>query len=389
MIKLLELEDCLAMSQDIQTIKNTIRDKQPYHINVLDDAIVLENENSSILASLFRQHDESGKYGILTNFMLRFFGETLSSKIKNPKITTEELVRDGKRIDLFVQEPGAYAIIMENKVLDAPKQPHQLANYIEGVREMGYTDDQIWIAYLPSTKEGGPDEQSWISRRKVSYKVAFANRYRNISFRDDILPWLQSDFMQHWQDPKLRASILLYTDYLEGLFHLRKEDDMENDEVKKYIHEHLNLTGDKIHDTQTIVEKLHELDDCRSLLDTIKKENEVVILQQWAEKLEKKYSKNVATKLTGSQPYISLTVPFKDQDDAITVIIEDIRNVLCCGIMPSPGFEKQFNEMLEWCRPLLDKIASFKRGQQWILWRQTTLETGLKDMEDVINVLSK
>jgi hypothetical protein len=71
MIKLLELEDCLAMSQDIQTIKNTIRDKQPYHINVLDDAIVLENENSSILASLFRQHDESGKYGILTNFMLR------------------------------------------------------------------------------------------------------------------------------------------------------------------------------------------------------------------------------------------------------------------------------------------------------------------------------
>ena len=86
---------------------------------------------------------------MLKAFVNRFFTHTnLKALIDKPIVVTEQVVRNDKRIDIYIYETGKYAVILENKVMDAVEQPHQLANYIEGLNELGFNNSQIYIAYL-------------------------------------------------------------------------------------------------------------------------------------------------------------------------------------------------------------------------------------------------
>ena len=55
--------------------------------------------------------------------------------------------------------------------------------------KFGFTDEQIYIVYLPSTDEHGPTNTSW----NKTYQQTFESRYKSISFKEGIIEWLESD----------------------------------------------------------------------------------------------------------------------------------------------------------------------------------------------------
>lgn len=163
--------------------------KRSCSFNVLDCLPMDENCNSSLLAALFKLK-MNGKYQLVRDFVKSFVNEKLAEQIFCPLICTEEKVNSGKRIDIYVYEPNKYAIIFENKIMNAPEQPNQLANYIEGVRAKGVVDEQIYIVYLPRTNNDGPTSVSWTNNQGFSYRSLYSCRYAKVSFENGVLPWL-------------------------------------------------------------------------------------------------------------------------------------------------------------------------------------------------------
>ena len=140
-VELLELYDI------IQDVKQKERNKLPYRFNVLLDANPLEPDVSRILAGFFMQKTK-GEYRVLKSFAKTFWNGGLAAMITNPTISTEETVKDDYRIDILIYEKDKYAIVLENKIWDAPDQPHQLANYIDAMlsSRYGFGKEQVYVA---------------------------------------------------------------------------------------------------------------------------------------------------------------------------------------------------------------------------------------------------
>ena len=170
----------------IQKAKDKVKGKAEYRFNALLNAEPDEPKVSKILAGFFIQ-ETNGDYRILKDFVKTFWDSRLASKIKTPSIITEETVKDDKRIDILVYEKEKYAIVMENKIWDASDQPNQLANYIEAMMGGSYnfSQEQIYVAYLPSTTEHQPSANSWTRNGKGnSYQEEFKERFKLIDFKD-------------------------------------------------------------------------------------------------------------------------------------------------------------------------------------------------------------
>jgi dUTP pyrophosphatase len=223
------LKDVLKMYEDIQLVKKEVEENRPYHFNALLNSSPLEPNVSSIFAGFLRQKID-GRYSVLESFIKFCFGDTFTSSIEKPIIETETEVKDLKRIDILIYEKGKYAIVIENKIWDATEQPNQLANYIKGVKEpkFGFTDNQIYVIYMPSTDEHRPTNASW----SKSYQQAFESRFRNISFRDSVIGWLESDDIQMIDEEYFSHSRFLFIDFLKRVFRLTKTDNMESMKIE-------------------------------------------------------------------------------------------------------------------------------------------------------------
>ena len=189
----------------------------PYHINVIDELHINENGHSRILAQLLCYVNEKGEYEILQSLVNYIVsckkGESSFSRIR---VNKPEITQEKGRIDLWVRDKD-YAIIFENKIFNAVDQDAQIARYIETTRNYGYKDENIFVVYL-SPKGAEPDPQTW-----GNFKNSFDDRYYNLSFRDNILPWLKEQVLPtvRLKDYHLQSAIQQYVDYLEGLFHRR------------------------------------------------------------------------------------------------------------------------------------------------------------------------
>ena len=253
--------DYIDTARELIDLQQRLKADLPYHMNIVDAIGADENANSRILAGILAQHTAEGDYEMLSAFAKRFFGSTgMAELIKSPKIITEQQVKNDKRIDIYIYEPAKYAIILENKVMDAPEQPHQLANYIEGLNEIGFTNDQIYIGYLPSTNATEPSSNSWSSRSGRNYRDEFHPRFRNISFRDDIIPWLREAVFPSNGNAMLQQTIDIYIDYLEGLFGFRPNEHFIDMKTDEYIAHKLAFTNEPEDNLQKAMEAIAEIE---------------------------------------------------------------------------------------------------------------------------------
>ena len=143
-------DSLIKLLNDFNERYTILKRSLPYHLNVIDELHINENAHSRILCKLLQYQSESGKYEFLES-LIRFIvnkdkhNVSFSKiEIKNPEITQEK-----ERIDLWVKDKD-FAIIFENKVCDANDQEAQIARYILKTRACRYSDNQIYVIYMPS-----------------------------------------------------------------------------------------------------------------------------------------------------------------------------------------------------------------------------------------------
>ena len=282
--------------------------KLPFHINIIDELRADENAHSRILAK-FLMHEDliSNEFDILKSF-IGYIVENYKNKndfrdiqVKWPTLTVEK-----ERIDLWIRDSN-YAIILENKVQNAGDQYKQLKRYIDTTREYGYKEEDIYVLYLPPTYEKEPEPQSW--GRYYNTDI-YRKRYLDLSFRDDILPWLKNSVLPNARvkDRLLLSSLEQYIDHLEGKFSLRTINNKMNMELQKFIKERLDITNAEPEVAlEEVIKKRNEVNNALNQLKLLEESIKLDHFQKWEEKLKVDFPKEDFPNLTIISEWSSLS----------------------------------------------------------------------------------
>ena len=378
------LKDVLKMYEDIQLVKKEVEENRPYHFNALLNSSPLEPNVSSIFAGFLRQKTD-GRYSVLESFIKFCFGDTFTSSIEKPIIETETEVKDLKRIDILIYEKGKYAIVIENKIWDATEQPNQLANYIKGVKEpkFGFTDNQIYVIYMPSTDEHRPTNASW----SKSYQQAFESRFRNISFRDSVIRWLESDDIQRIDEEYFSHSRFLFVDFLKRVFRLTKTDNMENRKIDEYISQELGLKdNDNSYNIAKITAKFNEITECANQLERMRKDYCAKMLKEWSTNLAQDFPHCKRHEICiGKRMCTGIVLPYKDIEDAIYINLEFIDRRVCYGAtyMPTTHNIREEMQASDLIRPFWES-KEFVKGVDWLFYKYINIEDGYELLSKLI-----
>ena len=145
-----------------ERISKIFRSKR--NINLLDIAGIeecnegrhreIEKKNSEILWSLFNHQDKNGEFSFLFMFLNTFFPE--AHVFNNPPDTIDKekyIPLNNKRMDLFIEKKGEYAVVIENKITEYGFQPNQIKNYIDGIHSFGFDYQQIYVIIMVGTNK--------------------------------------------------------------------------------------------------------------------------------------------------------------------------------------------------------------------------------------------
>ncbi len=284
-----ELFDLLKKFSDCH---HGLKQKLPYHVNVIDELHINENAHSRILCKLLLFRSETGEYEILQS-LIKYISKHNRS-FENIRIKSPEITQELERIDIWVRDKD-FAIIFENKVYDANDQDAQIARYIQKSREHNYKDYQIYVVYMPSFSVHEPSSQTWNNKETgESLQREFENRYVKVSFDEGILPWLKNDVLPNIRvkDTYLQSAIAQYIDYLEGYFDKRDINKSMNMELKHFLTKELNLNNISNEERLKILEKKTEditrlLNQMNAFKKSIREDLAIADLEKWKPYIDK------------------------------------------------------------------------------------------------------
>jgi len=366
--------------------------KLPYHINLIDELHANENAHSRIFAKLLC-YQENSKYP----FLEKFLGEVCDFNlcIKNPKV---EKVDSCGRIDIPIFDEK-YVVVIENKVTDKASDQNnsnggQLARYIESIKNTyGRKLEEIYVVYTPKyTRE--PSEESWISKDKFSYKNDFKHRFRSLSYRDDIYPWLKNDILPVIDKKKyLRSAVEQYIDHLEGMFNLRTINKKMNMKLQEFIKKKLGLQDDRPKEaTKILSEKETELNNAISQIHQLKskyrKQIAINYFEKWEESLRLAFPdlEIVGDKFKLDESVINVGIKFTIENKEFVAIIE-CNN---CDNPPYFGIRRPFASNEKFTTPkalqiILNDNELTEPEKFWYGWKRTSLENAYLELEILIN----
>lgn len=207
--------DLLNLAKKYAELFNKEKDNFPYRLNVINELHDDENAHSRILIRLlqYKDKDEYTWLKFFVNRMKDYCEGEFDIEISNPKIKTEHDTGDG-RIDGFIWEEGKYAIIIENKIWNAPDQKEQIDRYVNYVNQHHEVkDENIYVIYLTldGSKEVSENSLSDITKNNLG------NRFITMNFQDDIIPWLEDDILPNCKvkEKCLGSAVYQYIDYLK------------------------------------------------------------------------------------------------------------------------------------------------------------------------------
>lgn len=320
-----EYEKLLSFADEYKKVADKEKRSLPYQINVIDELHINENGHSRILTQLLKFANAKGEYELLESLIgyiknLHNAGEWDRIEINHPNPTHEIA-----RIDLWVRDAD-YAIIFENKIYNAKDQEAQLSTYIDKTKAKEYAEKNIFVVYLSQMGQE-PDDQTW-----GDYKQAFADRYVNLSFRDDILPWLKHEVLPNIREKDicLKSAVIQYIDYLEGLFLLKSIYKIMNMNLEKIISNHFEL--DKCKDDKERVrllsEKIKDIEELKTQMESVKRNLERAIRQRMFDSM-KPYVKIKYPDLEPGYPedYVGVSMMIGNKKTVIS--IQDDENFYC------------------------------------------------------------
>jgi hypothetical protein len=315
-----------------------IKANLPYHINLIDllSLKASEPKHSLIFFKLLKQKKRD-EFQILNKF-IKYLGNR-KAEFRKLKLENPEIDREVSHIDIWVRDyKTGNALIIENKIHDAPDQREQLSRYInatKGLRhknESIFKDENIYIVYMPSDGGKEPADQSW-----GDYKDGFENRYITVTFRE-LLQWLKNELLHDIKraDPSnsevfLRSALEQYIDHLEGdhMYQSAKRYDPMKKEVKKLIREKLELAGQPADDLTTSAKMLDIITqrkaDLKSIMNYLGEIEAEEMFKNWEMRFKEKYGRRFSRQewrdANGPCHYLNISFPQAGSQMAFNVSV--------------------------------------------------------------------
>jgi len=142
-----------------------------------------ENFHSDILNAFL----QSGSHGSGNSYLHLFieYLNSLGARLKLSDYTDTVSLREKGKIDILIYDKiSGKAIIIENKINNAPDMPRQIPRYVQYVKERNLTCD--CIAYLSLNKDKLPSTLNWESseidfiKSKIVYSLAYNNSDKDL-----------------------------------------------------------------------------------------------------------------------------------------------------------------------------------------------------------------
>ncbi len=194
-----------------------------------------EVKHSKILAEFL---DPKGSHGLDELFLQAFVKQFLPDfefDCKNAKVITEKYIGEYGRIDIIIEQE-AKAIIIENKIY-AKDQEEQLKRYENYVKNKNI---EYQILYLTLNGEKADEK----SGKDVGYKT--------ISYKTDIIKWLEECAKISIERAIVRETITQYVRHLKQL----TEQDMDTKNQKEIV----ELLTKNNHNINAVITILHNKD---------------------------------------------------------------------------------------------------------------------------------
>ena len=164
--------------------------------------------------------DVNGTHGQGTLF-LELFLKTLGLEVDSYELLA---YREKHNIDILLKS-SSFVIIIENKIY-TDDHSSQLSRYYETMTNQGYTKENITVVYLTLFGHSATE--------KVDFEV------NNISYRKDIIHWIEASMVEVKNIPTLYVPLQQYLSLIKELTHKSTEKGFVMD-VKRLLLEDKNL----------------------------------------------------------------------------------------------------------------------------------------------------
>ena len=261
----------LNLAKEISEIINRNR---VYNANIITELHANENAHSRILRMFLQYDDGTKNYPVLKRFLeIPKIKNVLSSSVvfKSPYFANEQ-----ERIDVLIEEPRSFAVIVENKIKGATDQERQLERYIESVNAHDVPYDNIYAIYLTDSGDKEVSDLSFtdVAKECLGYKDENdMGRFVPMNYRYDILPWLEKEVLPNCieKEELLISALKQYIDYLKCMFGI-----IENEEQKILIMEKLKkeigISGNDLESVEKCFKTIEELDCLKQKVTDIKED---------------------------------------------------------------------------------------------------------------------
>lgn len=316
-----ELEKNIEYCDNIADIKSRIKDEGITEINILNELNVDEPDTSLVFASILK----SKKNVVLSKFINDYLSKVgFDYEIKRPVITAEKK----HRIDILIEDKD-YAIIIENKLLGAVYQRNQLSRYIKRIENEGYRPEQIFIVIIPSYYTDDYLDKIRCSVWKLPHDWELSNNQRECAWYDgyccqcdnslnteyekknchkpgkncidykdlykertvvidnSFSDWLiESSECIDKKEILLYSALLQFSDYIKIKYNQKQSDEYIM-KMKEFLRSKL-VKDNKNNEInwKIVVEKISQLDDMKSGLESLKQEISKNMINEWRDNLK-------------------------------------------------------------------------------------------------------
>ena len=209
-----------------------------------------ENDHTKMFLALMRYRDASGRYALLNSFLNRFAKgrdkmihyQNISDVniLFNPRYKNDTANSFIDGLITFTANNRRIAVIVENKIYDAPDQPNQISRYIEHMtKDEGVDVNNVWVFYMTGDGSKEVEEQSY----GCDAGTDIGRRFVPLAYNSDIINWLKSDILEARIYPEALTSVVRsYVESLEkDLFAEDNSDNQRMDKLCNSVIGHHNL----------------------------------------------------------------------------------------------------------------------------------------------------
>lgn len=201
------LENLSLISRKYKIINST---KETFNIfSILRNEYDEVNLHSKFISELLKDKNHGRKF---IELLLPIIGvENINYKRVN--IFSEYSVKDNGRIDIilkFFLEDSKKVVVIENKIY-ADDQYQQLKRYYDSMLMEGYKPEDIELVYL--TLAGAEPSEDSIK----GLSAAIKENIKIISYKDDIIAWIENCIKEVAQVPIIRETLVQYESLLKKI----------------------------------------------------------------------------------------------------------------------------------------------------------------------------